>query len=157
MATGNPAEETTVRAVQVALDYLRATFGVAIILEMHCPHASNRGRRPIRPDGASAWLRWFEFGKHLAEGGTLTDWRTPRDAREWPPPALRRGGDWPWTVEDQPREQLWSRTLAYVDRTGSTARIPTLARELGASHGAVQRTPEDHAAFWAELKEKDPP
>jgi AAA domain len=97
LAAGDPTLEEVARTVATTLDRLRADHDLAVILEAHTPHAANGNRRPHRPYGASLWLRWPEFGKHLDPGGRLSDWRGPRDERTWPR-SLRRGGEWPWTV-----------------------------------------------------------
>jgi AAA domain len=99
LAAGDPTLEEVAKQVSGALDRLRADHDVAAILEAHTPHAVGGGRRPTRPYGASLWLRWPEFGKHLDPGGRITDWRGPRDERTWPR-ALKRGGAWPWTVPE---------------------------------------------------------
>lgn len=96
LAAGDPTLEEVARTVAATLDHLRADHGLAVILEAHTPHAANGNRRPTRPYGASLWLRWPEFGKHLDPGGRLSDWRGPRDERTWPR-SLKRGGEWPWT------------------------------------------------------------
>jgi hypothetical protein len=155
LATGDPTSEEVARKVTAALDQLRAHYHIALLIEAHSPYASGSGRRPLRPYGASLWSRWPEFGLHLGETGTLTHWRGARDERDWPV-TLKRGGEWPWTAVDNPREALWQRVLDYVDRHGRTAGITVLARELDASHGAVQRALAAHRDLWAALKAKDP-
>jgi AAA domain len=99
LAGGDPNLEEVARTVAGVLDRLRADHHLAMILEAHSPHAAKGFRRPTRPYGASLWLRWPEFGKHLDPGGRLTDWRGPRDERTWPR-LLKRGGAWPWTVPE---------------------------------------------------------
>ncbi len=97
LAAGDPNDERQARTVAAALDEVRNEFGCAIVIEAHSPHASNGASRPIRPYGASLWLRWPEFGLYLGKDGKLDHWRGPRDERAWPA-RLRRGGEWPWTV-----------------------------------------------------------
>jgi hypothetical protein len=99
LAAGDPTLEEVARTVAATLDHLRAGHDLAMIMEAHTPHAATGARRPTRPYGASLWLRWPEFGKHLDPSGRLTDWRGPRDERTWPR-RLKRGGKWPWTVPD---------------------------------------------------------
>ena len=103
MASGDENTMPVARAIQQPLDQLRGAYGFSVLMELHTGHATNGGRRPTRPVGSSAWLRWPEFGMHLADNGTLTTWRGPRDEREWPR-ALKRGGQWPWTTETDARE-----------------------------------------------------
>ena len=95
------------------------------------------GRRPERPIGASAWLRWPEFGLHLRADGSLGRWRGDRDVRDWPA-ALRRGGDWPWTVQEAPHDLMWARILQHVDETGRCASIRVLAEALATTKYSVE-------------------
>ncbi len=81
---------------------------MTVMIEAHSPHASNGGKRPIRPYGASLWLRWPEFGIYLSPEGQLQHWRGQRDERDWPA-ALKRGGLLPWTVVTRERDLLWAR------------------------------------------------
>ena len=97
LATGDPTDEQTARTVTAVIDDLRANYEVAIILESHSPHGTG-GNRPGRPYGASLWLRWPEFGLELTRTGQLKHWRGARDERSWPA-ALKRGGEWPWTID----------------------------------------------------------
>lgn len=100
LATGDPVKEETARMVSGMLDRIRHTFGCAIVLEAHTPHPEGaRIARVKRPYGASLWMRWPEFGLHLAPDGTLEHWRGPRDERNWPT-KLKRGAPWPWMVDD---------------------------------------------------------
>ncbi len=87
-------EEDLARTVTSALDRLRSTFGFALILEHHSPHAQpGSAHRSVRPIGSSLWLRWSEFGWGIApaEGTQIEDrhavvrnWRGARDERPWP-------------------------------------------------------------------------
>ena len=97
MATADPTEEAPARTVIACLDHLRELYGCALLIEAHSPHASNGGARPMRPYGASIWMRWPEFGLHITDTGQLKHWRGDRDERQWPS-VLQRGGSWPWTV-----------------------------------------------------------
>lgn len=99
MFDGDPCEEKPSKAATKVLDALRERHRFALAMEAHQRHAAAKESRPLRPYGASIWTRWPEFGLHLGEDGALTHWRGPRDERQWPP-ALRRGGEWPWTVGD---------------------------------------------------------
>ena len=151
MSTGDPTSEEVARKVSAALDDLRTRHSFALLIEAHSPHATGGGRRPTRPYGASMWLRWPEFGIYLDSTGLLTHWRGARDEREWPT-TLRRGGEWPWTATNNPREELWNQILVWVDHNG---RIPTgrlLENELGRSRSSIQRAIKAHQKFWDDLK-----
>lgn len=108
LAGGDPSDEEPAKVIATMFDRLRTEYGFALILEAHSPHASNGGKRPIRPFGASLWLRWPEFGIYLSAEGEIEHWRGQRDEREWPM-ILRRGGSWPWTAVTRERDLLWLR------------------------------------------------
>ncbi len=150
MVGGDPTEEGPARLVAAWLDKIRIRYGCAIILEAHSPHASNGGKRPLRPYGASLWLRWPEFGVHLGDDGALTHWRGPRDERDWPV-ALKRGGEWPWTPATRPQDVLWARILDYCTQLGDQPSVRDLAQITGASRSTVQRAIDDHRAEWETL------
>jgi replicative DNA helicase len=150
LASGDPISEDVARRVSAVLDDLRVRYGFALLIEGHVPHGQG-GNRPTRPYGASMWLRWPEFGLHLTESGILSHWRGQRDQREWPA-SLKRGGDWPWTPDRDPREVLWGRILSRVHEDGRTHSIAGLARLLGIGKGSVQRAVEVHRSEWEELK-----
>jgi len=152
MAGGNPNEGPTAKAVQDALDRLRTTFDLAILLEMHTGHGVSSGARPTRPVGASEWLRWFEFGLHLSETGTLTHWRGARDERDWPA-ALKRGGEWPWTVDGRVTEQAWSRIVDHVVATRRVSSLRDLEKTPGISKSAIQRAIAAHRVDWQDLQD----
>lgn len=153
IAGGDPNSEETARAVAQRLDRIRADYGCALILETHSPHASNGAKRPIRPYGASLWLRWPEFGLFLdgLGDGDLRDWRGPRDERDWPF-RLQRGGGWPWTVVTRDRDRLWSRITDACLRHGGQPSIRKLADHLGTSRSTVQRAIEEHRADWEAMQ-----
>jgi hypothetical protein len=150
LAGGDPTSEEVARKVSSVLDDLRVRYGFALLIEAHVPHGQG-GNRPERPYGASMWLRWPEFGLHLTQTGRLTHWRGQRDEREWPA-LLKRGGEWPWTPDRNPREVLWGRIVTRVHEDGRTYPIAGLARLLDAGHGSVQRAIEAHQAEWVDLK-----
>jgi hypothetical protein len=153
MSTGDPTSEEVARKVSAALDGLRTKHEFALIIEAHSPHAPSGGRRPHRPYGASMWLRWPEFGIYLDDKGPLTHWRGARDERDWPT-TLKRGGDWPWTAVNNPREELWDLILAWVDKNG---RMPTgrlLEVELGRPRSTIQRAIKAHQELWDDLKKQ---
>jgi hypothetical protein len=150
LATGDPISEEVARRVSSVLDRLRVHYGFALLIEAHVPHGQG-GNRPERPYGASLWLRWPEFGLYLSQTGTLSHWRGQRDQREWPA-SLKRGGDWPWVPDRDPREVLWGRIIARVHEHGRTYPIAGLARMLDVGKGSVQRAVEIHRTEWEELK-----
>lgn len=99
--TDDPNKEEPARKLAALFDEIRERYGCTIILEAHSPHSSPGSRRPLRPVGASLWMRWPEFGFGLRKASDTTvyfeDWRGPRDERAWPR-GLRRGmqNEWPW-------------------------------------------------------------
>lgn len=126
LAGGDPTEEKTAKAVTQALDAIRVEFDTAVILEAHAPHASNGQRhRPIRPYGASLWLRWPEFGINIGDDGTIRHWRGARDERDWPI-ALKRGGEWPWTVNHDAQHDPTAESTALK---GAPARVLEVLRD----------------------------
>ncbi|RPF33429.1 AAA family ATPase [Streptomyces sp. TLI_185] len=132
------------------LDKIRTRYDCAVILEAHTPHASNGGARPTRPYGSSLWLRWPEFGVHLADNGTLSHWRGQRDERSWPP-MLQRGGEWPWTPVTRPRDLLWARIAALCAEAGEQLSERDLAQLTGESKTAVHRAIDEHRSEWDAL------
>jgi replicative DNA helicase len=106
MASGDPIDEKTARALAAVLDRLRTDYQCALIIEAHQPYAQGGTARPERPYGASLWSRWPEFGINLANDGQLKHWRGERDERQWPR-KLAKDGVWPWVVAEtwQPTEQ----------------------------------------------------
>jgi len=151
MAGGDPNTEPVARAIQQPLDRLRSTYGFSLLMELHTGHGANGGKRPTRPVGSSAWLRWPEFGMHLSDTGALTTWRGPRDEREWPR-ALKRGGAWLWTSETDPREVLWKRIYGWVMDNGRTASNRHLAEKLDVDRNQIQRAIALHKADWEQLR-----
>lgn len=151
LSGGDPNSEEDARVVAGIIDGLRAAVGCAFITEAHSPHASNGGKRPTRPYGASLWLRWPEFGLHLNGGvdgdGALTHWRGPRDERDWPT-MLQRGGEWPWTINNRPRDMLWSRIQTACMNAGERLSVRVLADQLGSTKSTVQRVLDEHRADW---------
>lgn len=150
MVAGDPTEEGPARQVAAHLDKIRVRYGCAILLEAHSPHATNGGKRPTRPYGASLWLRWPEFGLHLAENGALTHWRGARDERDWPA-MLQRGGPWPWSPVTRPRDVLWAKILDYCQQAGDRLSVRDLAQMTGTSVGSVHRAIKEHQAEWDAL------
>lgn len=97
----DPNKEEPARKLSALFDEIRERFGCAILLETHSPHQTPGSKRPLRPVGASLWMRWPEFGYGLRKATDTTvyfeGWRGPRDERAWPV-GLRRGlaTEWPW-------------------------------------------------------------
>ncbi|MCG7284980.1 AAA family ATPase [Cellulomonas sp. ACRRI] len=98
-----------------ALDSLRAR-GLALVMEAHAGHATNKGGdRDLRPRGSSALMGWPEFGFGIAmdpsdlsrKTANLVRWRGDRDERAWPE-KLVRGGDWPWSDERTAVVRQWT-------------------------------------------------
>ena len=117
LGDGDPTEEKVGKPIAMAFDRLRVTYDCAILIEAHSPHAQGSTRRPERPYGWSGWMRWPEFGLFVAPDGALRHWRGARDEREWPS-MLKRGGEWPWTVETDPKAVNFARLLAEVNEHG---------------------------------------
>lgn len=97
---GDIGGEDQARTVTRALDEIRSTCDVTLVMETHAPHGGNYGR-DLRPFGSSVWLRWPEFGIGLRKEDDdrylVEHWRGPRDRRTWPT-ALQRRRQWPWTA-----------------------------------------------------------
>lgn len=147
LAGGDPTEERTAKVVAAHLDHLRAEHGCSIVLEAHTPYASNGGKRPMRPYGASLWSRWPEFGVFLSPEGQLEHWRGPRDERDWPE-ALQRGGTWPWSAVPEDGTSVWGQVLAYCTRNGGPASQRQLANALQVGLGSINRAIGRHRAEW---------
>lgn len=101
LVAGEAEKEAPARALIGVLDELRVRHSMAVLLEAHQPYAATgQRRRPARPFGSSVYSRWPEFGLALDEDGTISHWRGVREeGRGWPR-KLRRGGAWPWTVDE---------------------------------------------------------
>jgi RecA-family ATPase len=149
MATGDPNKEETARAVQITLDKLRAAYGFVTVLETHTGHgtSNNPEKRPRRPVGASAWLRWPEFGLHLSDQGMLTHWRGQRDERQWPL-SLKRGGTWPWTVVTAAGDINWAKVVEYAIKRNDRPSQRDIAEAIGMSQSTVKRTLEANQTEW---------
>jgi len=101
---GDTGGEDHIRKVTHALDEIRHTCNVALVMETHAPHGGGEGKtRDLRPFGSSVWLRWPEFGIGIRRDGEsqtrykLDHWRGPRDQRTWPTHLEKDAGKWPWT------------------------------------------------------------
>jgi hypothetical protein len=148
MAADDIAEEKHARPVALTLDELRTEHGCALLMEAHTGHAQDGGkRRPERPIGSSLWMRWPEFGLHLNEQGQLRHWRGARDERAWPS-ALKRGGEWPWTVENNPRAVTFAAMLDVLHDAGGPLSMRDLADRVGCGQTTVRRAIDANKAQW---------
>jgi hypothetical protein len=118
-------DEEDAKALASALDGLAKS--AALLIEAHVGHEGPRGRRPIRPIGSSLWLRWPEFGLHLAKNGTLTPWREHRVPAAWPT-RLERGEPWPWMPPGGDSSHP-------LEREGVTECVAAIERLLAADPG----------------------
>lgn len=99
-------DETAAEEFALAIDRLRAAFGVVVLMEAHAPHGEGGNRANWRPYGASLWMRWPEFGfglKPLNEDATeveIVAWRGERErGRAWPK-RMVWGQRWLWEVAE---------------------------------------------------------
>lgn len=159
MANGDPVEEKTAKAVAIALDRVRER-GCAVVIEAHTPHATGGAKhRPTRPYGASLWLRWPEFGVHIAENGAISHWRGGRDEREWPT-LLRRGGEWPWTAACDDKDSKWQRIKTARGEFGEYMTVRDVADATGLTRSVVHRligSKGEYATDWEWLNGPDQP
>lgn len=147
MLGGDPTSEEIARPVAFHLDELRTIHGVAIALEAHVPHASGRTARPERPYGASLWCRWPEFGVFLDEDGQLRHWRGARDEREWPT-KLKRGGEWPWTLDDNRSAVTFAQVLDVQRGAARKLTVREIAEMIGTSKTTVGRAITANQHQW---------
>lgn len=102
MVGGKPTDEEPARTMALFIDELRVEFDIALLLEAHSAKPNADGGGAKDPYGASLWRRWPEFGIHIGKDdqlGEITHWRGARDEERKFPKKLRRGGQWPWTVD----------------------------------------------------------
>ena len=152
MSTADPTEEQPARTVIACLDHIRDLYGCALLIEAHSPHANGAGARPVRPYGASIWMRWPEFGLHITEAGQIKHWRGDRDERKWPA-ALTRGEDWPWTVAPT-SDQTFAAIVAAVEKAGRPMSYAEIAADLGCSKTWVGRTVRANQTSWDDLRDR---
>jgi hypothetical protein len=156
LAGGNPNDEKDAKPAAMALDRLRTTHGCALLLEAHSRKAENGDptKRPKEPFGWSGWMRWPEFGLHLAQDGTLTHWRGGRDERAFPP-ALNRGGTWPWTPDTAATrgdtELRWLQIQRAITEAGRKLTDRELQVATGISRSTIQRVLGSHALQYGAL------
>lgn len=150
MIGGDPTEEGPARKAALFIDALRAKYETTFLIEAHSPHAVN-GKRPERPYGASLWLRWPEFGLHLTEQGQLRHWRGDRDERQWPP-ALKRGGEWPWSPVTDKKAVTFAAMLQAVADAGTPLSVREVVEKLGggASKWDVEQAIKANKRQWDE-------
>lgn len=101
-------EEHALQGIHIIDDW-RARYDIAVLMEHHAAKTSG-GRREMDPLGASAWMRWPEFGIKIERDEEnkklfhLGHFRGQREIREWPA-TLEHGGpmQWPWRapIEDR--------------------------------------------------------
>lgn len=152
MATADPTEEAPARTVIACLDHLRELYGCALLIEAHSPHANGAGSRPMRPYGASIWMRWPEFGLHVTETGQLKHWRGDRDERAWPA-ALQRGGAWPWTVAPT-ADQTFAAVVECVTEHDRPMSYGEIATALGYSKTWVGKVVRANQREWDDLRDR---
>lgn len=151
MHAGDPTEEGPARTVVACLDYLRETYGIALLIEAHSPHANGGGTRPARPYGASLWMRWPEFGLHITETGHLKHWRGDRDERQWPS-SLTRGGEWPWTPTTGSQDRTWAAVVTCVLDHGGPMSYSEIGAALNVSKAWVGRVCKSNQVEFDRLK-----
>ena len=149
LADGDPNEEKSAKPVAKFLDSLRARYGCALMLEAHMPHDGQGGR----PFGWSGWRRWPEIGIELTQADLLRPWRPARHDTSGIPPALTRGGEFPFTVATRPRDVLWARIVAYSEQQLGRPSIRDLAGEFGAGVATVKRALDEHSDEWEAMDE----
>lgn len=130
---GEAEKEQPARTLTALLDQLRTRHRMAVLLEAHQPYApAGQRRRAPRPYGSSLWSRWPEFGLALDDDGRLEHWRGAREeGRGWPR-KLKRGGAWPWTVDEQagPVGPMQTPAATRVLEILRAAEEPMRAREI---------------------------
>jgi AAA domain len=148
LAGGDPIDEQVARAVAGHLDRLRLDADCALLIEAHMPYGPTNQKRPKHPYGASLWSRWPEFGLHIDEDGRLSHWRPGRDERTWPA-RLIRGGAWPWTMPERPRDALWDQVVHECIKAGGQLSQRELVERIeGSSKTGIQRVIAEHRSAW---------
>lgn len=138
MADGDPTEESHAKAISGAIDAVRVAYRCAVVIEAHSPHGTAKNR-PLRPYGASLWLRWPEFGIGLTDAGQIQHWRGQRDERQWPA-ALERskvyGEGWPWT-EASDSAAKWAATKDFILSCDTWPSQRDIAAAIGVAVGTI--------------------
>lgn len=151
LGNGDPSSEEVGKAVIKAVDLLRTEFDVAFVLEAHSPHAQNGNARPTRPYGWSGWIRWPEFGKHLARSGEFTSWRGDRAIRNWPA-KFEWAEEWPWMVcGTNVYPELWEAIVHHCTVAGARLSERVLADRLKVGRTTIQRIKQAHSEAWIAL------
>jgi len=140
LANGDPIKEVESKPAAIALDALRARHDLAVVLEAHSAKSANGNpkNRPKEPYGWSGWLRWPEFGLHLSEDGDLTHWRGMREERQFPP-ALQRGGEWPWNAVSSLNDQRWYTIRNTITAAGKKLTVREVSDASCIPRSTVQR------------------
>lgn len=146
LAAGNPNDEKDAKPAAMALDKIRADHDCAIVLEAHTaktPAGITPKNRPKEPYGWSGWLRWPEFGLHLAEDGTLSHWRGAREEGRDFPEALNRGGKWPWTPDTTESraetDMRWQQIKRAIEQSGKQMSEREIAQATDLNKSTVHR------------------
>lgn len=151
LGSGDPNSEEVGKAVVRSIDLLRTEFDVGFVLEAHSPHAQNGNMRPTRPYGWSGWVRWPEFGKHLARSGEFTSWRGDRAIRDWPA-KFEWGEEWPWmTSGPNVYPELWEAIVHHCSVAGERLSERVLAERLKVGKTTIRRVKDAHAEAWTSL------
>lgn len=169
MSSGDPNAEVDTKPAAMFLDKLREAHDIAIILEAHIKkgegikgdasdatdETSDRGRAK-EPFGWSGWMRWPEFGIHLARNGAITHWRGLRDERTFPH-QLNRGGEWPFMPAVSLTDQRVADIKAAIRNAGHRLSERELSDATGIPRSTLQRVLRDNRAeftaegLWGEL------
>ena len=152
MASGDVEKEKDSKPVALAIDALRNTHDMAVVLEAHTRKAegANPTKRAKEPYGWSGWMRWPEFGLHLAEDGQVTHWRGSRDEREFPS-LLSRGGAWPWNASTNLTDQRWIAIKNAIRDAGRKLTQREMADAIGVNVSRVNEIVRDRSFELAQL------
>jgi hypothetical protein len=154
LANGDPDKEESVKPVTNALDQIRERHECSIVLEAHLPN--DRQAAKGRPIGSSLWRRWPELGVELQMEGGLRRWRPPRHETPDLPPALVKGGEWPFTIATRDRDKLWARIAEFAQGRLNRPSLRDLELGLGgadakASKSSIERAIQEHEDEWDRL------
>lgn len=147
MASGDTDKEKDSKPVALAIDALRDRYDLAVILEAHTRKAEDAAgkKRAREPYGWSGWMRWPEFGIHLADDGKVTHWRGARDERSFPH-QFNRGGPWPWTAMQTLQDQDWVAIKNAIRDSGDPdLSLRSIEVATGLSKSTVHRLTQAHA------------
>lgn len=153
LAGGNPNDEKDAKPAAMALDRIRSTHGCALLLEAHSRKAdgNNPKHRPKEPFGWSGWLRWPEFGIHIAEDGEISHWRGQRDRNRKIPTQMTRGGRWPWNPATSVADQRWVAIRTFIRATGRKVTYREIRDATGLRMEAISAVMNEHSADLAAL------